>query len=82
MPYNTGIKSDSVRSKVTMSSRNIFIIVWIISKFGYVFGLRINRLILAASIVIVLYIILAGASEGLEGPRVLEGAHCRCCSTE
>ena len=22
---------------------------------------------------------LAGTSEGLAGPRVLEGAHCRCC---
>ena len=25
-------------------------------------------------------IILAGTSEGLEGPRVLEGTHCRCCA--
>jgi len=28
------------------------------------------------------YVVLAGTSEGLAGPRVLEGAHCRCCSTE
>ena len=26
--------------------------------------------------------VLVGTSEGLVGPRVLEGAHCRCCDTE
>jgi len=24
-------------------------------------------------------VVLAGTSEGLMGPRVLEGAHCKCC---
>ena len=27
-------------------------------------------------------VVLAEASEGLAGPRVLEGAHFRCCGTE
>jgi len=27
-------------------------------------------------------VVLAGTSERLEGPRVLEGARCRCCGTE
>ena len=27
-------------------------------------------------------VVLAGTSEGLAGPRVLEGACCRCCGTE
>ena len=27
-------------------------------------------------------VVLAGTSEGLAGPRVLEGAHCKCCGTE
>ena len=27
-------------------------------------------------------VVLAGTSEGLAGPRVLEEACCRCCSTE
>ena len=27
-------------------------------------------------------VVLAGTSEGLAGPRVLEGAHCRCCDTK
>jgi len=27
-------------------------------------------------------IVLAGTSERLVGPRVLEGARCRCCSIE
>ena len=27
-------------------------------------------------------VVLARTSEGLTGPRVLEGAHCRCCGTE
>jgi len=26
--------------------------------------------------------VLAGTSEGLVSPRVLEGARCRCCGTE
>ena len=28
------------------------------------------------------HVVLAGTSEGLVGPRVLERAHCRCCGTE
>jgi len=27
-------------------------------------------------------VVLVGTSDGLAGPRVLEGAHCRCCNTE
>ena len=27
-------------------------------------------------------VILAGTSEGLADPRVLEGARCRCCGTK
>jgi len=27
-------------------------------------------------------VVLLGTSEGLVGLRVLEGAHCRCCSTK
>ena len=27
-------------------------------------------------------VVLVGTSEGLAGPRVLEGARCRCCGTE
>ena len=27
-------------------------------------------------------VVLAGISEGLAGPRVLEGARCRCCGTK
>jgi len=27
-------------------------------------------------------VVLAGTSEELVGPRVLEGARCRCCGTE
>ena len=27
-------------------------------------------------------VVFAGTSEGLAGPRVLEGACCRCCDTE
>ena len=27
-------------------------------------------------------VVLAGTSEGLAGPRVLEGAYCRCYGTE
>jgi len=27
-------------------------------------------------------VVLMGTSEGLADPRVLEGAHCRCCGTE
>ena len=27
-------------------------------------------------------VVFAGTSEGLAGPRVLEGARCKCCSTE
>ena len=27
-------------------------------------------------------VVIAGTSEGLAGPRALEGAHCRCCGTE
>jgi len=27
-------------------------------------------------------VVLAGTSEGLAGPRVLEGARCRCYGTE
>ena len=27
-------------------------------------------------------VVLAGMSEGLAGPRALEGARCRCCGTE
>ena len=27
-------------------------------------------------------VVLTGTSEGLAGPRVLEGARCRCCDTE
>ena len=27
-------------------------------------------------------VVLAGISEGLAGPRALEGARCRCCGTE
>ena len=27
-------------------------------------------------------VVLAGTSEGLAGPRVLEGARCRCCDIE
>ena len=26
-------------------------------------------------------VVLAGTSEGLASPRVLEGARCRCCGT-
>ena len=26
-------------------------------------------------------VVLAGTSERLVGPRVLEGAHCKCCDT-
>ena len=26
-------------------------------------------------------VVLAGTSEGLVSPRVLEGAHCRCCGS-
>ena len=35
-----------------MSSRNIFMIAWIIFEFSYVIGLRISRLMLAESIVL------------------------------
>ena len=27
-------------------------------------------------------VVLTGTSEGLAGPRVLEGARCKCCGTE
>ena len=27
-------------------------------------------------------VVLAGTNQGLAGPRVLEGARCRCCGTE
>ena len=27
-------------------------------------------------------VVLAGTSEGLAGPKVLEGARCRCCGTK
>ena len=27
-------------------------------------------------------VVLAGTSEGLAGPRVLEGARCKCCGTD
>ena len=26
-------------------------------------------------------VVIAGTSEGLAGPRILEGARCRCCGT-
>ena len=31
---------------------------------------------------VLVYVVLAGTSEGLAALRVLEGAHCRCCVTE
>ena len=36
----------------------------------------------SASLQVRVCIVLVGTSEGLAGPRVLEGARCRCCGTE